>query len=96
MTHASAAAFAAVGAALVGATLTALCLGRPASATNATAATAATATAVRPTAVHGPRVREADQVFDWGSIPAQQQFEHVFVLHNDGDQPLHIVRAHPS
>jgi hypothetical protein len=27
-------------------------------------------------------------VFDWGSIPAQQPFEHVFVLHNDGDRPL--------
>jgi len=90
MTHASAAAIAAVSAALAGATLTALCLSEPADRVPARVA------AVGAAAAHGAHVRDADQVFDWGAIPAQQPFEHVFVLHNDGDRPLHIVRAHPS
>jgi hypothetical protein len=51
--------------------------------------------AVRPL-VHGAHVRDADTMFDWQSVPAAETFSHVFVLHNDGDQALHIVRAHPS
>ena len=96
MTHASAAAIAAVSAALVGAALTVLCLCRPAERLPEGAAAAVSSAAAGAVAVHGAHVRDADQVFDWGAIPAQQPFEHVFVLHNDGDRPLHIIRAHPS
>jgi hypothetical protein len=47
-------------------------------------------------AVQGPRVRFTDRRFDWGEVPANQSFGHVFTLHNDGDAVLHIQKLRPS
>jgi len=44
----------------------------------------------------GPRVRFTDRRFDWGEVPANQSFGHVFTLHNDGDAVLHIQKLRPS
>jgi hypothetical protein len=46
--------------------------------------------------VAGAHVRDLDTTFDWGAIPAEATFKHVFVLHNEGDAALHIVRTRPS
>lgn len=43
-----------------------------------------------------PRVRHTDRRFDWGEVPANQSFGHVFTLHNDGDAVLHIQKLRPS
>jgi hypothetical protein len=46
--------------------------------------------------VKGAHVRDLDTTFEWGAIPAETTFKHVFVLHNEGDAALHIVRTRPS
>ena len=46
--------------------------------------------------VAGAHVADLDTTFDWGAIPAEVTFKHVFVLHNEGDAALHIVRTRPS
>jgi len=46
--------------------------------------------------VAGAHVRDLDTTFEWGAIPADVTFKHVFVLHNEGDAALHIVRTRPS
>src|SRR5262249_22814339 len=50
---------------------------------------------VRPR-VKGAHIRDSDTWFDWGAIQNGATYQHAFVLHNDGDTPLHINRVRPS
>ena len=56
----------------------------------------ALAPAVPPVRPKGPQVRHTDRRFDWGEVPANQSFGHVFTLHNVGDAVLHIQKLRPS
>ena len=51
--------------------------------------------AVRPARV-GPRLRNSDMMWNWGTSYAGEDIEHTFVLHNDGDAVLHITKARPN
>lgn len=44
----------------------------------------------------GPRLRLSDTLWDWGVATAGLEVRHFFVLHNDGDQPVHIRKARPT
>ncbi len=44
----------------------------------------------------GPFLRLSDTLWDWGIAPSGEELRHIFVLHNDGDQPVHIRKARPT
>jgi len=38
----------------------------------------------------------ADPVFDWGSVEEGAEIVHAFVLRNEGDELLQVLRARPT
>lgn len=44
----------------------------------------------------GPFLRFEDTLWDWGVVPAGEELRHLFVLHNDGDEPVLIKKARPT
>lgn len=44
----------------------------------------------------GPRAVLADPVFDWGSVEEGAEIVHAFVLRNEGDELLQVLRARPT
>ncbi|MEI6129025.1 MAG: hypothetical protein WCR59_03060 [Planctomycetota bacterium] len=50
---------------------------------------------VRPV-VRGAHIRDEDTVFNWGAISAGKNYQHTFVLHNIGDEVLHILKTKPN
>ncbi len=54
------------------------------------------AEAGQPKASLGPRLRRSGLHHDWGEVATNEPVGHVFVLHNDGDAVLHILKLRPS
>lgn len=50
---------------------------------------------VRPV-VRGAHIRDEDTVFNWGAISAGKNYQHTFILHNIGDEVLHILKTKPN
>ena len=44
----------------------------------------------------GPRLRNQDTLWDWGTVVAGKDLEHTFDIHNDGDSELRIIRLKPT
>lgn len=50
----------------------------------------------QPVASVGPRLRRSRLHHDWGEVATNEPVGHVFVLHNEGDAVLHILKLRPS